>query len=95
MQTYVGDIVNLRLDTRIVLTGYDVSILYRKPNGTTGTWVAAIDGGDNNVMEYETAATDLDLHGTWKLQALAEDPGGTFIGHGTIVELEVFEPLIS
>lgn len=89
METFVGDIVKISLDTKITLTGYDVYIKYIKPNGVKGSWTAGVSGTDAEVLEYTTNVTDLDVAGTWKLQAFASDVG--VAGHGKWVDLEVFE----
>ena len=90
METFVGDIVRINLETSITLTGYTVRIRYKKPNGQRGSWDATIAPADDSIMYYDTDQTDLDVHGTWRLQAFAYS-GAVVRGHGKICELEVFE----
>jgi hypothetical protein len=92
METFVGDILKIKLNAKITLTGYTVIIKYTKPDGTKGQWVAAINGGNALIMEYTTTTADLDQKGTWKLQGYAYT-GTTVKAHGKVVDLEVFETL--
>lgn len=93
MPTFVGDIVKLYLNTGVTLTGYDVYIKFKRPDGTTGVWTAAVCGTNAQVVEYTTTAdTDLDQSGTWKLQAFTLS-GGTVRTHGRKVDLLVEDPV--
>lgn len=92
MQTYVGDIVKLLLNTKITLTGYTVRIKYTKPSGVSAYWTASINGVNAMIMEYTTTTADLDEVGTWKLQAYTFT-GTTVKAHGKVVNLEVFDTL--
>lgn len=92
MNTFVGDIIEIALETFINLTGLTLQIKYRKPDGTPGFWPAAIDPTDNSIMIYETTEFDLDVFGTWRLQAFATYNNIVRL-HGTYCELHVFEPI--
>ena len=88
---FIGD-----TGTEIVLDcGIDVStatvrnIIVRKHNGTKVTWGAVADG--TTAIKYVTSAGDLDVPGTWKLQAYVEMPG--WKGLGEVATLTVSNPL--
>ena len=92
-KVYIGDI-----GTEIILdTGQDLStatslkIKYRKPNGTTGEWAASQVSGDSTKMKYVTQEGDLDVAGTWELQAYVEF--ASWQGHGEIATLVVYKHL--
>lgn len=92
METFVGDIIRIILETNIVLTGLSTGIKYKKPDGTLGQWAATIDPSDSSKMYYDTVINELDQSGMWQLQAFAH-LGVTDRGHGKIVELKVIDPL--
>ena len=92
METFVGDIVTIRMLSGVTLTGLDLYIKFRKPNGDIGRWPATIDGIDVTIAEYETVEADLDIPGRWHLQIYAED-GATYRGHGEVARLTVNEQL--
>jgi len=92
VETFVGDTVELQLYTTIDLSAYTtLLIIFRRPDGTTGFWIAAPDGVDPTIAVYTTVEADLNMVGKWKLHVYAED--GTFRGHGRICELMVLEAL--
>lgn len=91
METFVGDVVKISLDTKITLTGMNVYVKYVKPNGVKGSWTGGIDPSDDQVIVYTTGMVDLDVAGTWKLQAYASAAAPPYVGHGKWVDLEVFE----
>lgn len=68
---YIGTRIELRLDALpFDITGADsVSIMYKKPNRQTGEWMAEKEGSE---IVYRTMTTDIDLVGTWQLQACAK-----------------------
>jgi hypothetical protein len=92
METFVGDVIDIIVQTGITLTGAtDLLIKYRKPDGTTGAWVSTIVGGAVTYMHYETIKGDLDQNGVWQLQAYAEF--GATVGNGKIVNVRVHNPI--
>jgi len=84
---FVGDV-----GTEIILDcGTDVSsatiknIVVRKPNGNRLTWGAVFDGA--NSIKHVTVDGDLDMAGTWHLQASVTMP--TWRGVGDVALLVV------
>ncbi len=91
METFVGDTIELDVATGIDLSGYDDLIIkFRRPNDTEGFWDATLDPGDNTHMLYTTLPTDLNMVGTWAVQAHAHDVSAHL--HGKWVNFEVFGP---
>ena len=94
METFVGDTVKITLHTGIDLTSYStLEIIYRKPDGTPGSWTAIIDPDRSTHMYYTTISTDLDQAGEWVLEAYAA--GGGTVLHGLPVSFKVLVPLPS
>jgi len=93
METFVGDVITISVETTIDLLDLSLRILYHKPDGTTGFWNATKNPLDASKMYYVTSKSDLDAVGKWKLQAYAFSPGHS--GHGKIVELMVNKRLYS
>jgi len=93
MDTFVGDVVTLSMETTIDLLDLSLRILYNKPDGTIGFWEATKDPVDASKMFYVTDKTDLDVLGKWKLQAYAFSAHHS--GHGKIVELTVNNKIYS
>lgn len=97
MDTFVGDTPRLTIRTGIDLSGYDVLwIKFRRPNGTQGHWVATIHA-NTTWMYYDLDPTDLNMPGTWVLEAHAHEPtppgAVTARLHGKPLNLEVIQPL--
>lgn len=96
---YVGDTVELRLDTDQDLDDAEVmEILVEKPDGTQTSWTATQYGTTgSHIMTYTTAAAsgdidaDFDDAGNYTLQAYVEWGSGASctINHGDAVILEV------
>ncbi len=85
-KTYVGDTgTAIELDTEASLTAANVSIVAKKPNGAVVTWPATAVG---SVVRYLTVADDLDIPGSWELQALVVNGAGRWLG--TTVKLRVY-----
>jgi hypothetical protein len=63
-------------------------ILYQKPDGTKGYWVATASG---TKLVYEVSANDIDSVGTWQLQAYIEVSGKK--GFGQITTQNFSQPL--
>lgn len=78
--------------TEIVLDcGFTVStatvmqIVARTPKGEKKTWSAILEG--TTKIKYTLATGDLNMAGTWQLQAYIEMPG--WKGHGLPISLNV------
>lgn len=86
-KVYVGDTgTAIKLDTEAVLSGATaLSIMALKPDGTTVEWPAT--AVDTSVQRL-TAAADLDVPGTWRLQAKVVNPSGEWLGE--TVKLKVY-----
>lgn len=82
METFVGDSVKLMLDTNQDLSGYsNLFIKYIRPDGTTGNWASSECPTNNNVMERTLDSGELDMVGTWIVQAyITEPPAERFNG---------------
>lgn len=92
MDTYVGDSIQLKINTGMDISGYpDLCIKYRKPDGEVGTWTAVVDPSNNNVMLHTCEVEDLDVAGEWIIQASVK--GGAQQLNGRWVRFSVFEPL--
>ena len=89
METFIGDTITIYMATGIDMAGLQARILYRKPDGTSSIWVAAVDPLDTTRIYYTTVASDLDQDGTWKLQVFVES--STIKLHGQVVDLIVHE----
>jgi hypothetical protein len=90
-KVFKGDI-----GTKIILdagsdisTGTSFSIVYQKPDGTTGSWTAILEGTQR--IYYLTQSGDLDQIGAWKLQLRVELP--SWQGRGEIAELTIYEKI--
>jgi hypothetical protein len=90
-KTYVGDTsVRIELETNADLSGAaTVSIVALKPDGETEVeWTATIDG---SLVVYVPTTGDLDVEGTWRLQAKVVDgSGGSALGE--TAKLKVYPP---
>lgn len=92
METFVGDVIKIRITTTIDISVFSINrIKYVKPNGDTGYWNASADPADSTVMQYTTSHDDLDVRGTWLVQPYVEEDG--VILHGLWAEFKVFSPL--
>jgi len=90
METFVGDTIRIILQTGIDLTGYTTLwIKYKKPDLSTGHWVATKDGTEDTWMYYDTLETDLDMPGIWTIQAYAESSRL----HGLWANFQVHQPI--
>ncbi len=90
---YIGDIGTvLRIDCgEDISSGASFAIKYRKPDKTTGTWVATLEGTDS--MQYAIEDGDMDLKGTWRLQGVVT-VSATEVYHSTIGEVDVAPALL-
>lgn len=83
-------LLQLRYDTGLDLTSATVKkILYVKPDGTQGSWVATTN---STSLVYDLLATDIDQSGNWKLQTYVEIGGKK--GYGDII-IENFKSNLS
>ncbi len=66
---YVDDDPLIRIDCGIgnLVGASTPKILYQKPDGTEGFWVATI--ANDRYLEYQTIEDDLDQEGVWLLHA--------------------------
>lgn len=91
-RVFVGDIVIIRLGTRLILTGNTLlRLIYEKPDGSCGYWAAGVNPDDTTEAQYMTTEDDLDIHGTWRIQTYVE-----FVdwqAHGLWAEFKVYKPL--
>ena len=81
-KVYVGNVgTNIDLDTEVDITSStSLKILALKPDGTTEvSWTASRDG--TSVVRYTTQAGDLDVEGTWRLQAEVTTASGKWLGN--------------
>ena len=87
---FVNDEILLTLSTGKVLTTYAIKkVKYENPNGTKGSWAAAIHGSINTKMQ---ATVYFDMEGIWKVQAFVTD-GVNETYHGMWVDVKVYEAL--
>lgn len=92
METFVGDTVEIILETGIDLSAYtNLYIIYEKPDGTCDRWDATIVAGEPTQMSYTTEEDDLDIAGNWRLQAQVDD--ALIDLHGLWCDLKVYRPL--
>jgi hypothetical protein len=91
MGIYVGDVgVQVKLATGLSLNYVTkTDILVTKPNGVVVTWPAVPDGMTQNIL-YNTVAGDLDIPGTYILQAYCEWTSSS-VHTGNPIELVVGE----
>jgi hypothetical protein len=88
---YQGDVgLKIELDCgQDISSSTDRAIQVRKPDGTTTSWAASLDGTDT--LAYATASGDLSQAGTYKLQSSMSL--GDWTGRGktaTLVVLPIF-----
>lgn len=61
-----------------IVTAVVKKILYKKPSGITGEWIAILEG--SNYMYYITLPNDLNEIGEWLIQAYIELPDWKGLG---------------
>jgi hypothetical protein len=89
-EVFKGQILTLSLDTDVTLTGAaDPRILYEKPNGDTGFWVATIS---LDTLSYTLVAGNINVPGVWTFQAYAVLSGA--VKYGQKVTLEFRTPIL-
>lgn len=84
---YVGDTGTIfDLDTdpdganAVDLTGYTLTILFRRPSGAVVTMAAALKPGSFSVVRYTTVAGDICESGTWSVQVRAVLAAQSWLG---------------
>jgi len=93
METFVGDTTTIVLNTYTNISGFAIlRMKYEKPDGTTGFWTATICPADNTCMRYQCSTIDLDVAGSWRIQAYVI--GGGNIYHGYWADFKVYSPLM-
>lgn len=90
-EVFLGDTgTEIVLDCGVNVTTATVrKIVARKQNGVKVTWLASLDG--TNAIKYTTTEFDLDVAGTWYLQAYVEMPN--WKGYGGKAMLTVSKPI--
>lgn len=86
--------VTIRLSLGIDITAAGAArIHFKKPDGTQGTWTAAVDNGAIGTIVYvTTAAADLDQGGTWFFNGgWNPDVPAADIHYGKTACLRIFE----
>lgn len=83
---YVDDDPLIRIDCINSLAGAaNPKILYQKPDGTEGSWVANIISG--RYLEYQTIEEDINQEGTWLFHASVTFGGKEKVGNLTSVRI--------
>lgn len=73
-------LLQIQLQTNYALgTASELKILFKKPDGTKGSWNADADG---SILKYDMQVSDIDQAGIWELQAYFEVGGRK--AYGTI-----------
>jgi hypothetical protein len=84
------DLLTLTLETGIdVSAASAAAVLYKKPSGTTGQWVASVAG---TTVTYAVGPSDLDEAGVWKVQPKVTIAGE--IGYGEIKPMTVSDRIL-
>jgi len=81
---YEGQTISLALDTDSSISGYTGTILYKKPNGVTGSWSGTIT--DDTVSYTIQPGDTAGCPGFWDVQAKAVS--GTIVKFGKITIIE-------
>ena len=84
----VGTLISIDVQEDIS-SATSMSIKFKKPDNTTGSWPAFLEGLGS--VQYVTTHGDLDQVGTWYLQVYIETP--TWKGHSDITSIRVREPI--
>lgn len=84
-------LLELQLDTKYALsTATNPKVLYKKPDGTEGSWIGTIVG---TIIKYQLGNNDIDMAGIWQFQAYFEISGRK--AFGTIRPVEFTKNLLS
>lgn len=89
---YVGDTPLIKIDcVNDISDGGIFEIRYRKPDGSESKWIGNLSG--TRYIEYQTLLTDLDMAGTWLLQAFVD--WGVIEKYGNTIRLKIHEKFMS
>lgn len=81
--------IALTISTNIDLTGAQVAIGYEKPDDTTGSWSASIEGDPTNGLIKAELTTEIDVSGTWDIWSIATFGSDVYKGQAAkVVVLE-------
>jgi len=85
--------LQIKAYTDIDLTGATAYFVYKKPNGTIGTWGGTIETpATNGTIYYDIeSGSDLDVSGNWKFYAMIVDSANK-IGFGEPFQEYIYEP---
>lgn len=62
--------LRIQLTTNVDITGATSTLIkYKKPSGSTGSWIASIEAAGDGIIYYDLTGTELDETGTWTLWA--------------------------
>ena len=91
-EIFAGNTVIINLNTGIDISGYvTLEIMFKRPDGTEGSWTAVIDPANVKRMTYTTLAVDLNQSGRWTVQARVESVGAEL--HGRFANFTVLGPI--
>jgi hypothetical protein len=83
---YVDDDPLIRVDCINSLSGAaSPKILYQKPDGTEGSWIANIVS--DRYLEYQTKEDDIDQEGMWLFHSSVTFGGNEKVGNLTSVRI--------
>jgi hypothetical protein len=77
---FAGSTPTIKLETDVTLTGFTCWIKYRKPDKTSGYYVATIDPADASKMYYKMTAVQSNYVGEWTFWAYYFDATNVGIG---------------
>jgi hypothetical protein len=85
---YLGDTPLIKIYcVNDISGGSAFKIKYQKPDGTSGEWTGNLSG--TRYIEYQTTLTDLNIAGTWVIQAFVD--WGDIEKHGNSVSFKVHD----
>lgn len=85
-------LIEIKLDTGIAIPGgYTAKILYKKPNGATGSWDAIVT--ESTKVKYVTDNDSLDQVGNWAFQSYLKETSSGKHTYGQIIEYQIKPPL--
>ena len=92
---YVGDLPVIKCNVGVTITGATVSMKWKNPSGSTGTWTSGVSvGADGKSVQYVVSSTStLNAAGTWHVQPYV-DTTGAWEGHGEIASFYVSSLLV-
>jgi hypothetical protein len=91
LKHYVGNPTKVRLQTGIdISTGTAFAIDGMRPDGSTFSWPAQLDGTQDVV--YDNPDSRSTLHGTWRVWAVVTLPGRSAPFRGEPFVFTVYQP---